>query len=202
MNTDFWNERYREEGFAYGAEPNRYFAEKLSVLSPGTLLLPAEGEGRQAVFAAKLGWSVTAFDPSNNGRVKAMNLALEHNQTIAYEVCDAECYIAQSSQLFDAVVFIYSHFPGDNRVELHHRLAQLVFAKGHEDFNSRDPRVGGPRDSSMLFSEDEVKKILDDFHCLELVTEEVELNEGKYHVGTGLVIRALARRNSHKNGLD
>ena len=206
MNTDFWNARYREEGFAYGADPNRYFAEKLRDISPGTLLLPAEGEGRQAVFAAQLGWGVTAFDPSDTGRDKAMDLALVHNQTIAYEVCDAQYYLEHASRLFDAVVFIYSHFPGDNRVELHRQLAQLVkpgghviievFAKGHEDFNSRDPRVGGPRDSAMLFSEEEVKHILNGFQWLELTTEEVELNEGKYHVGTGLVVRVLARRNS------
>jgi hypothetical protein len=52
---EFWNQRYAEAAFAYGSEPNAFFAEQLSKLEPGKLLLPAEGEGRNAVFAAKNG---------------------------------------------------------------------------------------------------------------------------------------------------
>jgi len=204
MNADFWNERYREAGFAYGALPNVYFADKLEVLAPGSVLLPAEGEGRQAVYAALQGWQVMAFDPSESGYRKAISLAAENGQTITYRICDAHAFLEGNAQLFDAVAFIYSHFPDSDRIELHHRLAQMVrpgghvvmevFAKGHTDYNSRDPRVGGPRDTSMLFSEDEAAYIFSDFDILEMITQEVTLNEGKYHVGTGLVLRVFGRR--------
>ncbi|MFN5622259.1 MAG: class I SAM-dependent methyltransferase [Flavobacteriales bacterium] len=204
MNIDFWNSRYGEEGFAYGAEPNRYFAEKLNSIEVGSLLLPAEGEGRQAVYAAKLGWKVTAFDPSDAGRVKAMTLAQESGSIINYDVCDANDFIRRNKERFDVVAFIYSHFPDADRVEQHQRLAQMVnpggfaivevFAKGHTAYNSKDPRVGGPREESMLFSEIELIQLLDGFDMLESSIEEVQLNEGKYHVGRGLVLRALARK--------
>jgi hypothetical protein len=41
----------------------------------GSILFPAEGEGRNAVFAAKLGWAVSAFDISNEGKNKGIKLA-------------------------------------------------------------------------------------------------------------------------------
>ena len=43
---DLWNSRYQEKGYTYGIKPNEYFKEKLSDLKVGTLLLPAEGQGR------------------------------------------------------------------------------------------------------------------------------------------------------------
>lgn len=59
---EFWNQRFSQDEYVYGTEPNEYLKEKLSLLLGGDILLPAEGEGRNAVFAAKTGWKVTAFD--------------------------------------------------------------------------------------------------------------------------------------------
>ena len=80
--TDRWNERYKKEEFAYGQQPNNYLKEQLGKLSAGTILFPAEGEGRNAVFAAKLGWTVSAFDISVEGKKKASRLAEANNVTI------------------------------------------------------------------------------------------------------------------------
>ena len=86
MNKDFWNERYGQESYAFGCDPNVFFAGKINELPPGKLLLPAEGEGRNAVYAATLGWDVTAFDMSEAGKVKSDQLAQLHNVSIKYEV--------------------------------------------------------------------------------------------------------------------
>ncbi|MGB8374902.1 MAG: SAM-dependent methyltransferase, partial [Salegentibacter sp.] len=55
-----WNDRYREKEYAYGVEPNVFLKEKLEKLNVGKILFAAEGEGRNAVFASKLGWTVSA----------------------------------------------------------------------------------------------------------------------------------------------
>ena len=81
---EFWDARYKDSAFAFGEEPNEYFKEQISNLKPGKLLMPAEGEGRNAVFAAKLGWDVHAFDQSLNGQKKAMDLALKNKVNINY----------------------------------------------------------------------------------------------------------------------
>lgn len=59
--SKFWNERYDTNLYIYGVEPNHFFKETILQLPAGNILLPAEGEGRNAVFAAKIGWKVEAF---------------------------------------------------------------------------------------------------------------------------------------------
>ena len=73
MMQDFWNKRYKQKEYAYGEQPNRFFKEQIQNLSPGKALFPAEGEGRNAVYAAQLGWEVEAFDISEEGKNKANN---------------------------------------------------------------------------------------------------------------------------------
>ena len=71
---EFWNDRYAKETYVYGTSPNAFFKEQLRLLDVGTILLPAEGEGRNAVYAAKLGWDVYAFDYSAHAHHKAIKL--------------------------------------------------------------------------------------------------------------------------------
>ena len=72
---EFWDQRYSEPGFAYGLDPNAFFVEVLDSLTPGRLLLPGEGEGRNAIYAAGNGWKVSAYDQSIVARDKALEWA-------------------------------------------------------------------------------------------------------------------------------
>ena len=45
----FWDERYAQAEYVYGVEPNQFLKEKLDRLSPGKILLPGEGEGRNDI---------------------------------------------------------------------------------------------------------------------------------------------------------
>jgi len=83
---DRWNERYSNDEFAYGTQPNNYLKDQLQKLETGSILFPAEGEGRNAVFAAQLGWEVYAFDISAEGKNKALQLAEINNVRIDYHV--------------------------------------------------------------------------------------------------------------------
>ena len=78
-----WNSRYSAEEYAYGEEPNAFIKQQLDNLIPGKILFPAEGEGRNAVYAAKLGWNVEAFDLSTEGREKALSLAAQNGVDIS-----------------------------------------------------------------------------------------------------------------------
>jgi len=62
---DFWNQRYSQEGFAYGREPNDFLRDQAAALNPGEALCLAEGEGRNAVHLARLGHRVSAQDLSS-----------------------------------------------------------------------------------------------------------------------------------------
>ena len=108
----FWDERYSSKAYAYGTEPNAFFKEKLSIIPPGKLLLPAEGEGRNAVFAAMQGWEVTAFDQSKEGKRKALLLAGEKGVKLDYLVGTLED-MAFEAESFDAIGLVYAHFPAE-----------------------------------------------------------------------------------------
>ena len=200
---EFWNARYQEEAFAYGKEPNVFLQKELPKLKPGKALFPAEGEGRNAVFAAKLGWEVTAFDFSKEARKKAENLAKEMQVNLDYQVSSLEEFSAEPES-FDLLVLIFAHFPAGKRREFHRKLVTFLkpggllilegFSKDHLRFNSINPKVGGPKDESMLFSLEELKG---DFAGMKsLVFEEMEtvLQEGEYHDGQSAVVRILAKK--------
>ncbi len=71
-----WDQRYDEEGFAYGTAPNDFLkSEYFRIPKGGRVLCLAEGEGRNAVFLAMQGYSVTAVDQSSVGLQKAKSLA-------------------------------------------------------------------------------------------------------------------------------
>lgn len=200
---DKWNERYRSEAYAFGESPNDYLKEQLGKLTPGVILFPAEGEGRNAVFAATLGWKAFAFDISTEGRKKALKLAAKYNVTIDYQVGELP-ELKYDANSFDAIALIYAHFPAGIK-SAYHRLLDTYLRKGgtvifeafgkkHLGYVAKNPKVGGPRDLPTLFSMEEIKSDFAGYDFIELEEKEVELSEGLYHVGTGSVIRCVARK--------
>jgi SAM-dependent methyltransferase len=201
--TQRWNDRYSNEIFAYGEKPNNYLKAQLENLQPGTILFAAEGEGRNAVFAARLGWDVQAFDISSEGKKKAFQLAEKNQVTIAYQVGQLET-LGYTAGQFDALALIYAHFPATVKSAYHRILSSYVrsggyiifeaFSKKHLDYLAKNEQVGGPKEFDMLFSIEEIKADFPDYEILELEEKEIELNEGQFHNGTGSVIRFTGRK--------
>ena len=201
---DFWNNRYKENTFAYGKNPNVFFKESLEKLNvSGKILLPAEGEGRNAVYAATKGLDVLAFDISEEGKNKALKLADLENVEFTYLVGELnQLNIKKNS--FDALKLIYAHFPENQKKELHQELSELIKPNGYiilEGFSAnnlayreKNPKVGGPANVSMLYAVEEIKNTFKNFEIIELQETEVELNEGQYHNGLACVIRFIGKK--------
>ncbi len=200
---DFWNARYGEEVYAYGTAPNVFFSSEFKKILPGKALFPAEGEGRNAVFAACCGWEVVAFDQSDAGRTKALQLAAAKGVEIDYIVTSVTDFDAKE-EAFDALVLVYAHFPEPVRKIFHQKLARMLkpggylvlegFSKRHLEFNSVNERAGGPKDWSMLFSLEELTADFSDFEIQFSEETTVQLNEGLYHVGESAVVRLVGRK--------
>lgn len=200
---DFWNNRYNQKEYAYGTQANQFLKEQIKNLKPGKALFPAEGEGRNATYAAQLGWEVEAFDLSIEGKNKAENLAKQRNVLINYTVGDLENIHFEPNQ-FDLIVLIFAHFEASKKSLYHNILASYLkkdgviilegFSKNHIQYNTQNPKVGGPKDIEMLYSADEIQNDFKDFHCVLCGEHEVELNEGIYHVGKGSVIRYIGKK--------
>lgn len=194
----FWDERYNETGLAYGCRPNHFLEQKLSSIPLGKVLFPAEGQGRNAVYAAKYGYKVFAFDISEAGKIKAEQLASESKVEIDYQVGTLS-ELNYPENYFDAIVLIYAHVPAEIRKDFHQQLIRLLKPNGNiifEAFSKEQLHYtsGGPKSLDMLFSEEEVKEEFSGIHFDYLATEIIHLDEGKYHHGPGSVVRFIGRK--------
>ncbi len=195
---EFWNERYNTESYVYGTEPNSFFRKQLTEYHPGRLLLPMEGEGRNAVFAAEKGWQVDACDYSGQAREKAHNLAASRGVTISYRICDMT-RPDLASGIYDAAALIYAHMPPQERKRFHAAVAYslkpggiLIMEAFHKSQTGNDS--GGPRDASLLY---DTTMLRDDFHDLRIVKleqKEVTLDEGPGHRGRAAVVRGVMQK--------
>lgn len=200
---EFWDERYKRKEYAYGKEPNRFLKEKLDEMEPGKILFPAEGEGRNAVYAAKQGWKVSAYDISTEGKRKAERLAAEEKVSINYQTSYLT-NLGYKKEEFDAIALIYAHFQPEERKDFFKFFTYILkkggsilfegFGSKHPEYQKTNPQIGGPKEERMLYSKEELRKSFEDLEFLEFYEGEVDLREGEFHKGKGYVIRFLAQK--------
>lgn len=202
--TEHWDKRYSTTEYAYGVEPNEFVKNSLLNLNlKGKALFPAEGEGRNAVFGAKQGFDVTAFDISTQGKIKALKLAQKNNVTLNYLIGDLNDLGLQENS-FDIIVLNFAHFPPALRPVFHKNLVKLLkkdgvvilegFSKNHLALSQNNPNLGGPKKLDMLFSIDEIKNDFEELEIVQLTEETTILTEGIYHNGESHVIRFIGKK--------
>lgn len=201
--SEFWNQRYALPEYAYGKEPNVFIQQQLDLLTPGKILFPAEGEGRNAIYAAVKGWEVTAFDISREAQKKALQLATQQHVSIEYLVGTLD-ELALESPRFDAIGLCFAHMPAEHRTAWHQGLVNLLkpggvlilqgFSKSHAAYQQLNPKAGGPKELTMLFSKQELQ--LDfEFLQIDILQEEIRfLHEGAYHQGESALINLVAHK--------
>lgn len=194
----FWNQRYDVADYIYGTEPNQYFREKLENLTSGKLFLPAEGEGRNGVYAATKGWNVEAFDFSPQAREKAIKLAQLCNTSIEYEISGIEDY-NYPENAFDVVGLIYVHLAPEIRITFHEQIIRSLKSGGiliMEAFNKKQLKYnsGGPKDEELLYSLSELCCDFAKLNILEKRELKIEISEGLQHRGIGEIVRIYAQK--------
>lgn len=195
--NEFWNQRYAENKMVYGYEPNTFFKQFIDAHKPGSLLLPAEGEGRNAVYAASKGWQTDAFDFSEVAMGKALEHASSKSVLVNYLLKNINDFRADKQ--YDAVSLIYVHLPEVLRTKFHQEVYKSIkpggflvleaFAKEQVQFSS-----GGPKDPIMLY---DAPSLCNDFQFLHMINceqKEIILDEGDYHKGKAAVLRMIGQR--------
>lgn len=194
----FWNERYSGNHFVYGENPNVFFKERISQLPPGKLLMPAEGEGRNAVYAAYKGWSVDAFDLSEKAKKRALELAKRHHVSINYVVSSYQDFEIKPA-FYDAIGLVYAHIHTSLRRQIHRKLIKGLKSGGTlilEAF-SKDQlgnKSGGPKDIDMLYSKEELIKDFESLDLKKAESMETVLSEGNHHTGKANIVRIIGER--------
>lgn len=197
--SNFWDERYSGEEFIYGTEPNQFFKEQIDKIpKPGKLILPGEGEGRNAVYAARAGWQVDALDQSNIAKQKALMLAQQYGVQINYKVIDLNNFSPEKSN-YNAAAVIFVHLPPIERVELHKKLIGSLTKGGIIllelfSMNQLGKESGGPQDISMLSSVEEIQSDFENMKTILIEETNLYLTEGSKHSGEASVIRFVGKK--------
>ena len=191
-----WDQRYSSDEYAYGKEPNHFLEENYEAIPKGKVLSLAEGEGRNAVFLAKQGYSVTAVDGSAVGLRKAEKLAKENGVEINLVHADlAEYEIGENC--WDGIVSIFCPLPSAQRKSMHRKVIAGLKSGGVFLVEAYTPDqlkygTGGGNSADAMTSKESLIHDLEGLKFIRLTELERSVVEGSYHKGIGAVVQAIA----------
>jgi SAM-dependent methyltransferase len=194
-----WNDRYSGADFYYGTEPNDFLKECASQIpAQGKVLCLAEGEGRNAVYLATLGYLVTAVDQSEAGLNKLKRLADQSQVTIETVVGDLSEFVILEDY-WDAIVSIWCHVPPTLRQVLHRSVVKGLKSGGVLILESYHPRqleykTGGPPTADLMMTKDSLQAELKGLQFKVLLEVDRDVQEGKGHSGMSAVTQCLAAK--------
>jgi SAM-dependent methyltransferase len=188
-DRDLWEKRYGEAQSVWGWAPNRFVAEVLGPLPPGSSarLTPrraldlAAGEGRNALWLADLGWRATAVDFAENALARGRAQAAEHGLDLEWVHADVLEYEPEAGT-YDAVVIAYLHLGAERLGTVLRTAAQALgpggtlVVVGHDVTNIADG-VGGPQDPAILLTPDLVTGHLEHLDALSVTRAERVLRQ-------------------------
>lgn len=194
-----WDRRYSEPGYAYGTDPNDFLTESLHYLpAGGSVLCLAEGEGRNSVFLAQNGFTVSAVDSSTVAMEKTRTLAAKNGVRVNTIVADLEEFIFAPDE-YDAVISIFCHLPPPLRQTVHRLIPETLRENGVFLLEAYTPKqlqhgTGGPPVKELLMelkTLEEELSALDIIHGIEI---ERDIREGKLHNGIGAVVQVIGKK--------
>ena len=194
-----WDEKYSNSQFIYGSSPNDFLRENVHHFVPeGKILCIAEGEGRNAVWLAELGFKVTAVDASEVGLAKGRALAKSKGVSVHWVHADLQDY-NPGTKAWDGVVAIFAHLPPDLRSRVHADCVESLKMGGVLLLEAYTPeqlnfRTGGPTNVDWLMTPELLQNELQGLTFERLQKIEREIIEGIGHTGLGSVVQAIGRR--------
>jgi len=183
MDSEKWDERYSTSELIWTGRANQFVETHLADLEPGTAIDLGAGEGRNAVWLATRGWTVTAVDFSQVGLDKADQLATEHGVEITTVRADATTW--QPDAPVDLVVLSYLQLPSEQqRVVLDHAVTWLdpggtLFVIAH-DHSNIEHGYGGPSSPDVCYTVTETVAALGGLHVTtaEVAERHVDTPDG------------------------
>lgn len=189
--SEYWDKRFASAAYAYGEQANDFLIWAAPQVKKGKVISLSEGEGRNAVYLAQLGFEVTAVDFSSVGLAKAQALADKHKVKI-------ECVLADLNSLnlapdtWDVVVSVFSQPESSIRQRLNAQLASSLKIGGALILESK---VAEEEDASGKYPGVAVlQQEIAPLHISFAHQGARILSEGTYHVGSHTTAQILAFR--------
>ena len=195
-----WEDRYANAGgYLFGEAPAQMLVENLWMIEAAeTCLCVADGEGRNSVWLAGQGLTVTSFDLSPTAVERARALAEKAGVRVNAHVSDWEGW--DWSQSFDLVVAVFVQFMGpEDRVRQFETLRHAVRPGGRLVLHGYTPEqvefgTGGPPSRENMYTTDLLRSAFGDWRILRLAAYEREVQEGRGHSGQSALIDLVAEK--------
>ena len=193
-----WDERFSQDEYVYGTEPNVFIKQMASKLQIGEVLAIAEGEGRNAVFLAQQGHRVTTWDFAPSGLEKTRKLAESEKVEVKTELVDLWEATWKEDQ-WDSIICIFGHFPKELRLKTLQNVKEAVKPGGSflcevYSINQLDYKTGGPLSIDMLYRPEDFLQVFKDWDVEHFFFGETERFEGKLHHGRCHVIQFCGKK--------
>lgn len=193
-----WDKRYSTDAYVYGKDPNEFLAKNYGAIPKGRVLSLAEGEGRNAAFLAKQGFSVTAVDSSQIGLEKARKLAEENGvevKLIHADLVEFDLGVAE----WDGIVSIFCPLQSIQRKEVHQKVVAGLKPNGVFLIEAYRPEqleygTGGGKSPDTMMTKESLSQELSPLKFSHLMELDRNVVEGIYHTGLAAVVQAIARK--------
>lgn len=195
-----WNARFNREDYLFGEEPNAFLRTQVHWLrSGGSVLCVADGEGRNSVWLAEQGFSVTAFDFVPNAVAKARRLAERRAATVRHQLGDIYTWPWAAAR-YDAVVAIFIQFlPPDLRDNVFAGMKSVLEPGGLFLLQGYRPEqvdygTGGPPLREHMYTRAWLEQQFIDWNILVLDNYDAVIREGRAHNGMSALIDLVASK--------
>ncbi|MDO9525703.1 MAG: class I SAM-dependent methyltransferase [Gemmobacter sp.] len=195
-----WDQRYSEPGYLFGTDPAVFVQREATQIAPGgRVLCVADGDGRNSVYLAGLGFDVVAMDPSAPALDKARALAALRGVTVDHLLASVESW-DWTPEAYDAVVGVFIQFaPPALRTKIHAGIASTLRPGGKVLLHGYAPRqiayaTGGPRDITHLYTPDGLTADFPGWKVLVSADYDADLAEGARHVGRSALVDFVAQK--------
>lgn len=195
-----WDQRYDGDEYVYGTKPSQFLLAQSKWLQPGhKALAVADGEGRNSVFLAEKGLSVTAVDSSKVGLAKARKLAESRSVEVDFRHADLRDWEWQAES-YDLVAAIFIQFADPAfRKQIFDGMRRALKPAGTLLLHGYTPRqlefgTGGPPDAGLLYTRDMLAEAFSGMKIVRLEEYEAEIDEGAGHSGRSALIDLVAQK--------
>ena len=195
-----WETRYQGADYLFGTEPAAFLKTHAALFAPGqSALSVAEGEGRNAVFLAQQGLTVTALEFAPSALAKAERLARARGVSARFLESDvlSAPFPAES---YDHVLGIFIQFASPPaRARLFGKMKAATTPGGLVLLHGYTPaqiafKTGGPPQAENMYTETLLRAAFEGWEILTCKSYEADIAEGKGHAGRSALIDFIARK--------
>lgn len=156
VRAGFWDDKFADAHHLFGTAPNAFIRREAHRIAPGSEVLElGAGEGRNAVYLARQGHTVTVVDFSTVAVALARGLAERAQVSITTVEADVAMWVPDRQ--WDAVVASFLHLPPDNRPRLWGQIDEVTRPGGwfigvffRPEQRTEGYTSGGPPDASRM----------------------------------------------------